>query len=217
MKKKLTGVLAVLLCAALVLRVRAVNADVREPEIVNYEMGREAALGENIFLDSYEDMNGYFVTVESAHILTYDEFMEKHKESIAASLEEGDSLPDKDSQLFPEMVYEVNILVRNGGTEEKEDCGLAFMNYNLTATDFMLQISDSLYWLVNPGEPSMFMDFRLRPQTSMEFCLPFFFAPSSDAVGPGLGLTEDEVRGAEMYLPVSLYPQQIQIRVEAEE
>ncbi len=217
MKKRIIGALAVLVCACLVLRIRAVNGDVREPEIVNYEMGQEAAIGENIFLDSYEDMNGYSVTVESAHILTYDEFMEKHKDSIEASLEEGDSLPDKDSQVFPEMVYEVNILVRNGGTEEKEECGLAFMNYNLTATDFILQISDSLYWLVNPGEPTMFMDFRLRPQTSMEFCLPFFFSPSSNASGPGLGLTEDEVRRAEMYLPVSLDPQQIQIRIEADE
>lgn len=217
MKKRIIGALTVLVCACLVLRIRAVNGDVREPEIVNYEMGQEAALGENIFMDSYEDMNGYSVTVESAHILTYDEFMEKHKDSIEASLEEGDSLPDKDSQVFPEMVYEVNILVRNGGTEEKEDCGLAFMNYNLTATDFILQISDSLYWLVNPGEPTMFMDFRLRPQTSMEFCLPFFFSPSSNASGPGLGLTEDEVRRAEIYLPVSLYPQQIQIRIEADE
>ena len=217
MKKRIIGALAVLVCACLVLRIRAVNGDVREPEIVNYEMGQEAAIGENIFLDSYEDMNGYSVTVESAHILTYDEFMEKHKDSIEASLEEGDSLPDKDSQVFPEMVYEVNILVRNGGTEEKEECGLAFMNYNLTATYFILQISDSLYWLVNPGEPTMFMDFRLRPQTSMEFCLPFFFSPSSNASGPGLGLTEDEVRRAEMYLPVSLDPQQIQIRIEADE
>ena len=156
-----------------------VNRGIESPEVVQFEMGEEAEIGRNIFNDRVENMNGYSVTAESVRIMTYEDYLKKY----GYNEEEDGVLFEEDSMLRPEMIYEVDILVKNHNKEDNTGCGISYSDYKLTASDFMLSVSSPLYWIANDiaeENQNLMMSFRLRPESEMRFHLPFYFAPGRD-------------------------------------
>lgn len=189
-----------------------VNRGIESPEVVQFEKGEEAEIGRNIFNDRVENMNGYSVTAESARIMTYEDYLKKY----GYNEEEDGVLFEEDSMLRPEMIYEVDILVKNHNKEDNTGCGISYSDYKLTASDFMLSVSSPLYWIANDiaeENQNLMMSFRLRPESEMRFHLPFYFAPGS----PAESVSEETVRDANLQLVLSLYPEQRQILIDETE
>ena len=208
-KRRMAGLLAAVLLLVLAgVRIWYVNRGNEYPEVVTFEMGEEVALSDTIFYDSYENREDYTLTVNSAEILTYGEFLEKY----GYTEDPAHPLYAADDMTFPEMVYDVSITVRNINTEESES-GMDFMPFTLYAKDYYMQNSSILFAVANPQVPEGVMNFRLWPGTEMEFHLPFGFAPSSKV----LPIQVNEAREDEIYLVVSYYPQQLQVEIKSED
>lgn len=206
MKKVIFGIAAIALGVLVVIRIESVNKNITYPEIKEYGMQEEAPIGDNIFMEDYEKMDGYSVTAEEVELLTYDEFLEKFQYDE----ETQGQLYEKDDMVYPEMVYNVKVKIKNNNKEDNPDKGIDFQNYVVYGEDFQLQISAQLYAVANPDMESGQMSFRLRPETEMEFYLPFYFSPSRK-IEP---LQIEEVLNSKLYLPISLYPEQRQIVLE---
>lgn len=189
------------LLTGLGIRIWFVNKEVDLPPIHTFSTGEEVPIGDNIFLDGFENMDGYTVRVNQAEIIPYQEFLEKHSYLD----NERNPLFEEDELFYPEMVYDLNLTIRNTNKTEDlaEHSGINFINYHLIGTDFSMQISEMLYLVANPDlEVGMSEGFRLRPESEMEFNLPFFFAPSANM----FPIQTEAVRNDQVYLVVSLYP-----------
>lgn len=206
MKKVIFGIAAIALGVLVVIRIESVNKNITYPEIKEYGMQEEAPIGDNIFMEDYEKMDGYSVTAEEVELLTYDEFLEKFQYDEEAQ----GQLYEKDDMVYPEMVYNVKVKIKNNNKEDDPDKGIDFQNYVVYGEDFQLQISAQLYAVANADMESGQMSFRLRPETEMEFYLPFYFSPSRKIES----LQIEEVLNSKLYLPISLYPEQRQIVLE---
>ncbi len=206
MKKILLGLLILLTGGLLAVRIERVNRQIVYPEIKEYGMGEEVEIGDDIFMEDYENMDGYSVTVEEAELLTYHEFLEKFQYDE----ETQGQLYQTNEMLYPEMVCNVKITVKNSNSKDEPDKGIDFLNYALYGKDFQLQLSELLYYVANPDMEDGLLSFRLMPGTEKEFYLPFSFRPSAD-VEP---IQTEEVRNSRLYLPVCLYPEQRQIVLE---
>lgn len=209
MKKIVISLLSIVLLIGVGVRIWYVNKDVDLPPVHTFKIGEEVAIEQNIFLDDFENMDGYTVTVNDAKILSYEEFLAKyHYED-----NKDDPLFEVDDIFYPEMVYDLHLTIKNTNKTDdpNEHQGINFINYNLVATDFLLQISDQLYDLANPDlEGGLEAGFRLRPESEMDFHLPFYFTPSS-IIDP---IQVDDIMNDHLYLPVSLYPNVKRILIE---
>ncbi|MCJ7839337.1 DUF5028 domain-containing protein [Lederbergia sp. NSJ-179] len=210
MKKILIGFLSVVILVIVGIRIWYVNKDVDHPPVHTFNMGEEVAIEEDIFLDDTENSDGYTITVHRGEMMSYEEFLAKyHYQNSASSplFEEGDSS-------FPEMVYELHVTVKNTNTIEddpNDETSFGFFDYHLVGTDFLLQISRELNEIANPAlKDNEMMSFRLRPETEMDFHLPYYFAPSSK-IEP---IEVKDIRKDHIYLVVSLYPNVKRILIE---
>lgn len=209
MKKIFIGLLCVTFLAGIGIRIWYINNDIDLPPVYTYEMGEEVAIENNIFLDEFENMDGYSVIVNTAEIIPYETFLSRYNYQ-----EDTDNpLFEEDELSFPEMVYDLHLTVKNTNITDdpEEHSGINFINYQLIGTDFLLQISSPLYRIANPDLEADFIDgFRLRPDTEMDFHLPFYFSPSA-ILGP---IQVEDVNKDSVYLVVSLYPNAKQILIE---
>lgn len=210
MKKILMSVLSFILLVAVGIRIWYVNKDIDLPPIYTFSMGEEVEIGEDIFLDDVENMEGYTITVNGGEFMSYKEFLTKYDYEE----NKADPLFEKDAALFPEMVYELHVKVKNTNTIEDDpddESSFSFFDYHLIGTDFLLQISRELNEIANPAlKDNDMMSFRLRPETEMDFHLPFYFAPSSK-IDP---IDREDIKKDNVHLVVSLYPHAKQILIE---
>ena len=161
MKKVIFGIAAIALGVLVVIRIESVNKNITYPEIKEYGMQEEAPIGDNIFMEDYEKMDGYSVTAEEVELLTYDEFLEKFQYDEEAQ----GQLYEKDDMVYPEMVYNVKVKIKNNNKEDDPDKGIDFQNYVVYGEDFQLQISAQLYAVANPDMESGQM--RVRSSTQL--------------------------------------------------
>lgn len=196
---------AAAVAVVLAVRIRWVNADRHEAPVETYAMGEEVALEDNYTLEEYEIAEDYVITVNSAKVSSLEEFLEKNGYTAA----DIDTLFPAKDMTYPEMVYDVNITVKNVGTEEREDVGINLSFYDLMAIDYKLQINDTLYTVANPHMENGTQIFRLKPHSEMTIELPYYFSVSA----PYSYLATDEVKSSDMYLVLTMYPTEKRILV----
>ncbi|UJW58022.1 DUF5028 domain-containing protein [Bacillus sp. A116_S68] len=209
MKKKAITLIIISLLTGIGARIWYVNKEVDIPPLATFQMGEEVAIEKDFFLDDFENMDGYTVAVNKAEIIPYQEFLAKYN-----YIDDEDApLFEEDNIHYPEMVYDLQLTIKNTNKTDDltEHSGINFINYHLTGTDFLMQINDQLYSIANPElEAGMTEGFRLRPESEMDFNLPFFFAPSTNV----LPIQTKAVLNDEVYLVVSLYPNVKRILIE---
>lgn len=200
-------IMGILLFGGIAIRIGVVNQKRHITEVKTYDMGERVELGEDYFLEEYEIARDYAITAEWAEIMSCEEFLKEcgYEGSV------DDLFPVK-TLIFPEMVYVVDVTVENIGQEEKEERGINFSFFDLAAADYRLQISDELYAVANPQMENGTMMFRLRPQSKMSFRLPYYFSVTA----PNSYLTPEEAMTDEIYMVLSIYPTQKQIRIRPE-
>lgn len=192
------GLLAILLGV----RIWDVNQSIELPKVERYAIGETVELEDSYWMTESEKCEGYSIQVNSASLLTYEEFLKKyHYEE-----DEKELLIPRTSQLFPDMVYDVEITVKNTNTQDKE-CGIDVGRYGVYASDFSLQIASPLYVIANPALKNGMQAFRLQPNTEMKFHLPYGIPLKSKYAY----LNEDIIQKRDLSLVISLYPVQKQI------
>lgn len=172
MKRKI--LIAVLVLAAAIAcgaRIHFVNVTAEKPsrEIV-YSMGREAPLGRDVFFGKGENVNGYFVTVTSAKIISLSDFLKKYHLK-------PDFLKEEEKELGPgsqiDFVYEVKVHIRNQDNTLYGKTGIDLKQWSLLATDYWTQIQSDLYAAANPFVKGGSLTFSMKPGTSRDFVLPY--------------------------------------------
>lgn len=203
-KRGILLIVVILLAIVSVVRITSING--KEKNIVQeyYKMGEEVEIGKNIFLDDIENADGYTITVESAELLDYVEYLEKYD----IEKEMADSIFGEETNVsFPEKIVDVMIKVKNTNTEDDYEKGIVVYGYLLADKDCRLKITLDLFYLANPTVTSSI--FGLRAGTEKEFSVPFYFH-TKDKVDP---ISEKRVLNGNFSLAVSLYPVQKNIQI----
>lgn len=211
MKKKTTlkilaAFLIFLITVLVGVRIWYVNQQVEVPPVDLYEMGEEVWLEDNVYWGDEEDASGYSITVNSAELMTCQEFLEKHNEKQ----EDFDAWMEGDVN-YPEMVVNVHITVKNYNTVDSTEAGIFSAGFLLADRDCRLLLHSKLFYLANPTVDN-YIKFALRAGTEMDLEIPFYFAPS-DKVNP---VPAARVRQGDFHMAVSLYPRQKEIRIKIE-
>lgn len=159
MKKRIKYILipalAVILLTLYILRVIAVNKDMKDAPLITYRIGEEVMFEDDILMDF--TMKGYSITITDAEILTYEEYLKKY------------DLKDRFSDM-PEKVYDVTILLKN--IDADAETGLNFKDFSVQSGAERACFCYELYGASNPkvgGEYAV----ALRSDSEMEFYLPF--------------------------------------------
>ncbi|MDO4556689.1 MAG: DUF5028 domain-containing protein [Lachnospiraceae bacterium] len=166
MKNKKTLVLIVLLCITAgtwFSFYRQTNENISMPSVKEYSLGEWVPMEDDFYSDG-ENMNGYEVKVVKAELLPLEEYLKNN--AILLSTEEKKEFD------APEKVYDLTLRVKNTNKTQEEEVGMNFWPLSLQGKELYLDTNDILYEKVNPKAKGE-MQFALRPQTEMEFHLPF--------------------------------------------
>lgn len=188
-------------------RIWDVNHQIELPEVETYEIGEFVDLGSNIFLEEYEAANGYQVRVNSATLVTFEEFLEKHSLNADEVIKVEGNM-DK----LPDYIYDLNVTFVNTNVREN-GCGINLENYCIYANNFSISIDAELYSFANEEKKSTSMMFSLQPESELDFCLPFAVVTSAN----NSYLSKEILQEQDLYLYVSLYPVQNQIKIYSKE
>lgn len=204
------GALAAVIGIGMILvgtRIWYVNKDIKTTPVERYKKGEEVFIENNIFWDDTENMKDYSITMKDTELLSYEEFLKKYDyiENKENPLFEN----GKDAPEFPEMVFDLELEVKNMGTEDREDTGINLLKFQLIMDDYVFQQSQELYEVANPDIPDGTRSFRLQPGTSKIIHLPCYFQTS----GKIEKIPVKDVEEADVRLLVSLYPVQKEIYI----
>lgn len=143
-----------------------INATAEKPIVETYSMQDTVAYGENYFRRSDNIIDGYTVTVLSAEIVPYEEYVQKQ------GITPPERMTDETGNFLyrPEYVYDVEVRFSNTDNEE----GTVDMFDTLLVNDdaLMLRVDADLWDCMYPQLAGSY-SFRLRPNTEMVFHLPF--------------------------------------------
>ena len=160
----IAGVIALAAAAAIVARIWWVNTSLPSSPVERSQMREWVAL-EGAFQNSAssEQTQGYSLMVESAEVVTYDEYLERH--GVAPSGTHGDA----------RCVVDVALRIRNDGTEQG---GINVFQMVLTperADEYLIcdvMSEDALWPQVEPNADS---NVSIRPGTEYVTHIPYVF------------------------------------------
>ncbi len=182
-KKKKIVLLAVflLIAAAWGARVYWFNQEYPDVERKTYALQEEAKFGKDII--DYDEMDGYFVTVESSQIYEYADFLTEY------------GLNDFTENYPPERIYLLKVRLRNTNNTET---GVNFRDWYIQSNAVHEDINLDLYYEINQIDT---YSVALRENSEKEFLLPYnlredFFYPSE----------WENLEDYEMWLTVTWYP-----------
>ncbi len=167
MKKKIAIIsLSVLIFGLWLFCVINTNIRTEKPILKTYSMQEPVPYESDYFRRSDNILDGYTITVLNAEIVPYEEYAKKHQVTLP---ERG---TDELGNLLyrPEYVYDVEVQFSNTNNEE----GAIDMFDTLLANgDALMLRADADLWDQMYPQLSGSYSFRLRPNTSMNFHLPF--------------------------------------------
>lgn len=142
---------------------------------------KEAELGKDII--DYDEMDGYFVTVESSQIYEYADFLAEY------------GLNDFTERYPPERIYLLKVRLRN---TDNTETGVSFLDWYIQSNAVHEDINLDLYYEINQIDVYAV---ALRENSEKEFLLPYnlredFFYPSE----------WENLEDYEMWLTVTWYP-----------
>ena len=164
-------------------RYREINQRIQSPEALYFAMGEEVEMEKDILMNY--TMEGYSITVTDAEILTYSEFLDKHR------------LEDVYSHV-PEKVYEVEVVLRNRNADA--DTGINLSEFYVQKGAICASLDMNLYSQANPDLEGVFM-LALRPESEIILRLPFALYQDSFKAR-----TWKDLENQELGLVVTLYP-----------
>ena len=170
-----------LIAAAWGARVYWFNQEYPDVERKTYALQEEAELGKDII--DYDEMDGYFATVESSQIYEYADFLTEY------------GLNDFTERYPPERIYLLKVRLRN---TDNTETGVSFLDWYIQSNAVHEDINLDLYYEINQIDT---YSVALRENSEKEFLLPYnlredFFYPSE----------WENLEDYEMWLTVTWYP-----------
>ncbi len=187
MKKILKSlvILCVMLCVIFVgiERYRTVNKITQNPPVETFECGDEVVMGKDILIN--DSMEGYSIKVNSAQVLTYEEFLDKY------------NIEDEYTYV-PEKVYDVEIVLKN--INALSGIGVNLSEFYIQGKAVCASLDTNLYSSVNPSLNGI-LAIALRENTEITIHLPFALYQDNFRTD-----TWENLESYEMSLIVTLYP-----------
>lgn len=171
-------------------RVYHINVGIEEQKTEVYQIGEVVSLGEDFYFSSTECIDGYEISVLSAKLMTYQEFVKEHGER-------EDYIEDE--WMRPKYVYDVEVEIWNRNFEEDNSRGINMVVLTLNSINDVMQVNDDLFTLLYPHLDAAW-GFALRPESSMVMHLPY------GTSGYQKYDTYEGIDGKEWYLLLSMYP-----------
>jgi hypothetical protein len=136
-------------------RVQAVNAQLQNPEIQEYQMGDWIEFQDDFLIN--DTMKGYALTVNQAEILTYEQFLEKYHAE-----DEYSYVPDK--------IYDVEITLKNINADDTT--GINLSEFYIQGVAVCAGIDTNLCSVANPDFGGAYA-IALKTGTEVIVHLPF--------------------------------------------
>ncbi len=190
MRCGIPAALAALCLTAWGVRVYQLNAGIEKLQTVRYAMGEQVEFGDDYYYHPSESLAGYDITVQSATLMSYRDFVEAHGETV-------DYMPEESR---PYYVYDIVVLLHNKNTEANQTAGISFIDMALETTDDFVQVNNDLFALLYPDLEGA-MGYALRPDSSAIMHMPYAFGHPS-----GKKWAYEEILSKNWYLRLSLYP-----------
>ena len=166
MKKRLKVIVPIFLAVCFVavwgFRFHTVNAETKPTPVKVYKMGEPAPYEKDFFHFADEGLEGYVLTVKSAKLMTYKDFVELHGQT-------EDFIPK--NEIRPTYVYDVEVYIQNHKTEDKMK-GIDLVNSRLVSANASMQVNSRLFGLLYPHLDGN-MVFSLNPNSDMTMHLPY--------------------------------------------
>ena len=141
MKKRLKVIVPIFLAVCFVavwgFRFHTVNAETKPTPVKVYKMGEPAPYEKDFFHFADEGLEGYVLTVKSAKLMTYKEFVELHGQT-------EDFIPK--NEIRPTYVYDVEVYIQNHKTEDEMKARLTEMGISAEQIE-VLKTAKSTYEL----------------------------------------------------------------------
>lgn len=172
-------------------RVYCLSAGIEKQQTEIYQIGEKVEYGKDFFYLASEAIEGYDITVLSAELKTYQEFVKEYGDKEVHFREEW---------MRPDYVYDVEVLIHNKNQEEDQGSGINLIETRLVSVDDSMQICDELFAMLYPHLEGQ-TGFALRPDSSMTMHFPY--------VQPGWAkkfLSHDKVVSSDWYLILTMYP-----------
>jgi len=192
MKHRIKSILIISLVAAFLglwaFRFSAVNKGIDLPTVKYYRQGDTVEYGNDFFNRDDEKRDGYEITVVSASLTAYDEYIGKYNNGIDCISEDA---------IRPTFIYDVEVLVKNKNTEDNPYKGIDLINTRLVTVNDSMQVNDALFAVLYPNLSGQ-SGFSLKPESEMELHLLFATYAENE--------TEQKILSKDWQLLISMYP-----------
>ena len=176
-------------------RFYSLNSEVEIPNIEWHSMGESVPYEDDFFHRADESREGYAITVQSATLMSYEEYVKAHGETIDYIGED---------QVKPTYVYDLEVNIQNHNTVDDPAKGIDLVNTRLLASNDSMQVNDRLFALVYPKLDGQ-LGFCLQPNSALTLHLPYVTYEKN---------TKDKLLKKDWSLLLSLYPTEKRINVE---
>ena len=201
-KTKKLVIISVLILALIGASVKIVtlNINAERPVIEQYQMGEFVPLEDNYHDFSDENMQGYEIKVNSAEVLSYEEFLLKH------NLKHED-IPVEEYSELPKYVYDLNITIKKTVVTDLDYEGISLASTRLYSNNDTFQISDELFGALYP-HLYLSWGLKLRPSSEMQIHFPYVPLPINEPY-----YTIDSIKKTNFSLRICQYPVQKKILI----
>lgn len=196
-RKKKTGFIIIVAFIMIVWGIRfyTIN-DKKQPVITEiYGMKERVAVGNNYYIQSTEELDGYLFTVNNAQIKTLDEFLIEYNIS-KEDLSEFDTVPN--------YIYDLDLTIQN---ENNRIGGVNLINLRLLTMNDSFQVNTELFGILYPHLKGQ-IGFSLRENSEFKIHLPYTAISSWEKY-----YDLEEIKKKDFYLMLSAYPVKKVIRI----
>lgn len=197
MKKRLKVTVPIILIVVFTaiwgFRFCTVNAEVKPNPVKIYKTGEPAPYENDFFHIQDENLNGYVLTVKSATLLTYKEFVEAHGQNEDFISKE---------ETHPTYIYDIEVYIQNHKTEDDMK-GIDLVNTLLVSTNASMQVNSSLFGLLYPHLDGN-MAFSLKPNSDITMHLPY---------AEYVETSKEKILSRDYFLLMTMYPTKKMIEI----
>lgn len=185
------AVIALLCCYSA--RVVYINKNAKKSETEIFGQGEFVDLGDNYFYNSGEQLDGYSVKVESAKLMTLENFIN----SFGRSFDEYKKQAEDDNVYLNRYVVCVELTIKNS---HSQGYGIDIISSRVCTVNYNLECNAYLFSYIYPDFEE-YTYLKVREGTEFRIALPYLLIPSYEEI-----LGEKDLINADLYLNLTQYP-----------
>ena len=186
-KRIAIGILIGGILIASIARIVVVNQEVQSASEKTYKVGEEVPLEDDVL--QVDSMNGYSITVNTAEVLAFSEFIKKYDGN-------EDDIPEGDR---PEKVYDINVTIKN---TDNRDTGINLQDIYIQENMAVAGFDIFCYRIANAAAGYINTNIAIREGTEVQLQLTYGLVENNFTKK-----SWNNMENIGMKLIVSLYPE----------